>query len=257
MRKAIALLLGVAGFGGCSISLAGTLPDSHAHLVRYAVHAHVARDNPGLVALAPTAAATSGTPFQIVPGIDLSAALHAALQVPSQIAEVERIVILCTAVLVIVGLLNAGLLITLLLAKRRETMPEAALVKTAGADSAFSHAAARDAIRAVSEPLAASSHVASHQLVPRDHHLTPPSDVVVRVNNSVEVSEPESVTRACLCGMTISARSRSGRCRRCAQAVRAAAVSARTQRNDDIANRQRHDPAPRFGFAAGTETATI
>ena len=105
MRSAILLL--ALTLTGCSLVVANPLPGHHG-----------ANDPMMHVTLAAAPLATPAP--RAAELIELSAALRSVTSMPSEVAQLERVIVMACAVLAAIGLINAALLIRLLGLRARE-----------------------------------------------------------------------------------------------------------------------------------------
>ncbi len=166
-------------------------------------------------AAAPNAATAGG---HVDSGIDVDQALHDVMNVPHTVASLRDTIFYCTVALVVVGALNLGFLAFVL--RRVDT------VAKAGAATAL-------ALESGEGRLALSAHAAVALPPPVEPPAAPPPPESIRAPEPSVASDadPSEAARSCACGAEITPRSKTGRCRRCAQiqslrARRAAAKNA-------------------------------
>jgi hypothetical protein len=120
----------------------------------------------------------ASTPTPAPGFIDLSTVAQSVTAVPRQLEELQRAIVWSSAILAAIGLANAALMVSLLRARRRVPIP----IPTS--------------------------------IIP----VTPAFDPVTLTRDDVLApADVSPASKMCSCGSSISARSKSGRCRQCAR----------------------------------------
>src|SRR5580692_2663650 len=106
MRSAL-VLLALLALSGCSLSVSDMMPKAHGPSEARTVHLSLA--------MAPAMAAV---PTKTSDALDLSSVARSAVNIPNEIQDLERAVVVAAVVLGAIGLINAALLIRLATMRR-------------------------------------------------------------------------------------------------------------------------------------------
>lgn len=195
MRTFCVALVGAAALTGCSMTVAGSIPDAKGHTRPYALHFDSRAQGRDLVAkslgitpiFAPAlrvAAArdiSQTSPLNPSPSVSVADIAGAAVRIPAQLDALRRDITILVSMIVGSGVLGAVFF----------------------AIGRWRRAALRTAVELPLPAIAATAEAADG---------APPSD---------EPQPTDIPAHRCACSAEISARSRTGRCRRCARQARA------------------------------------